>query len=344
MRAFQPWLLSVKRGAPWFAPPALALALALAYPFLLRAFSDATQIAAGQPGIIRAALGWFCLFLAASVPFVGLACAYKLRDAAAPGDRPARARSLAYLTVAAPPLFVFIEVTRGLIGHPLSDEAIWLGLWGAAIVYIGLRRPATPSATSPRLRVVHGMSAALILVFIAFHLTNHLSGLVGSDVHAAIMKTGRAVYHRPVVEVLLIALLLLQIATGVTLAVRWSRLPGDGFRVLQIGSGLYIASFIVTHLNSALIGARAMRHVETDWAWASGAPEGLIHDAWNIRLVPHYGWGVFFVLTHLLLGLRQVLIAHAVPLPLVNRLWAGGLLVCGALASAIMAGLSGLRV
>ena len=340
MSAFQPWLLSVKRRAPWFAPPALALA----YPFLLHAFSNATEIAAGQPGIVRAALGWFCLFLASSVPLVGIACASTLRDAAAPGDRPARARSLAYLTVAAPPLFVFVGVTRGLIGHPLSDEAIWLGLWPAAILYVFLRRPAATRAMPPRLRVVHGVSAALILVFIAFHLTNHLSGLIGPDVHATIMKAGRAVYRRPVVEALLIGLLLFQIATGVTLALRWSRLPGDGLRVLQIGSGLYVASFIVTHLNSALIGARAVRHVETDWAWASGAPEGLIHDAWNIRLVPHYGWGVFFVLVHLLLGLRQVLIAHAVPRSLVNRLWAGGLLVCGALASAIMAGLLGLRV
>ena len=113
--------------------------------------------------------------------------------------------------------------------------------------------------------------------------------------------------------------------------------------MLQIGSGLYIASFIVTHLNSALIGARAVRHDETDWAWASGAPEGLIHDAWNIRLVPHYGWGVFFVLVHLSLGLRQVVIAHGVAPRLVNRLWVGGVVVCGAIALAIMAGLLGLR-
>jgi len=128
------------------------------------------------------------------------------------------------------------------------------------------------------------------------------------------------------------------------MARRWSRLPGDGFRVLQVGSGLYIASFIVTHLNSALIGARAVRHVETDWAWASGAPEGLIHDAWNIRLVPHYGWGVFFILVHVSLGLRQVLSAHGVAPRLVNRLWMGGVAGCGIVAVAIMAGLLGLRI
>jgi hypothetical protein len=143
---------------------------------------------------------------------------------------------------------------------------------------------------------------------------------------------------------LLISLLLFQIITGVTLAARWSRGAGDRFRVLQIGSGLYLASFIVTHLNSALVGARAVRHIETDWAWASGGAEGLIFDVWNIRLVPHYGWGVFFVVTHLMLGLRQVLIAHRFDARTVNRLWAGGIAASAAVATAIMSGLLGFRI
>jgi hypothetical protein len=286
--------------------------------------------------------GWLCLLLAAAVPVVGLACAYSVR--AASDDARVRARSLANLAVMAPPLFVFVGVTRGLVGRPLNDEAIWLGLWASLFAYVGLRGPALARDMPRRLRVAHGLSASLILIFIAFHLTNHLSGLIGPGVHAAIMKAGRTVYRSPLIEALLVGLLLFQIVTGLTLARRWSRLPGDGYRVLQVGSGIYIASFIVTHLNSALIGARMVRHVETDWAWASGAPEGLIHDAWNIRLVPHYGWGVFFVLVHLLLGLRQVLVAHAVPRPFVDRLWVGGLVACGAVASAIMVGLLGVRV
>jgi hypothetical protein len=331
----------MKRTVAWFAP----VGPALLYPFLLHAFSNRL----GEPGshldFVRTAAGGLCLLLAVAVPLVGLAWAYCLRAISDPGDVRLRARSLAYLTMVAPPLFVFIGVTRGLIGHPLSDETIWLILWGAAIAYVGLGpRAATMTIASPGLRVVHGMSASIIVIFILFHLTNHLSGLIGPDVHAAIMKAGRTIYRRPVIEGLLIGLLLFQIATGLTLARRWSRLPGDGFRVLQVASGFYIASFIVTHMNSALIGARAVRNIETDWAWASGAPEGLIHDAWNIRLVPHYGWGVFFVLAHLLLGLRQVLIAHAVAPQLVNRLWMVGVVACGAIALAIMAGLLGLRI
>jgi len=329
------------RSMKWFAP----LPLALSYPFLLQAFSSWAGAPGSHVDMVRAAAGWLCLLLAVAVPLVGLAWAYCLRSVADPVDARVRARSLAYLTMMAPPLFVWIGVTRGLIGRPLSDQTIWLGLWVAAIAYLGLRPPAAATgAPSPKVRIVHGVAASLILLFIGFHLTNHLSGLIGPDMHAAIMKAGRSVYRRPLVEGLLVGLLLFQIATGLALARRWSRLPGDGFRVLQIGSGLYIASFIVTHLNSALISARAVRHIETNWAWASGAPEGLIHDAWNIRLVPHYGWGVFFILVHVSLGLRQVLIAHGLAPRLVNRLWMGGVVGCGAIALAIMAGLLGLRI
>ncbi len=331
----------MKRDAAWFVPAAPALL----YPFLLHAFSEAAGAAGTHPNAALAVIGWLCLLMAGATPLIGLGWAYRLRGASdAASDRArVRARTLAFLTMIAPPLFVFIGVTRGLIGHPLSDETIWLVCWGAAILFIGFRSPAPAQAPPSWLRVAHGVLASLIVLFVAFHLSNHLSGLVGPELHAAIMKAGRTVYRFPLVEVLLVGLLLGQIVTGLVLARRWARLPGDGFRVLQIGSGLYLAAFIVAHLNSALISARAVRHIETDWAWASGAPEGLIHDAWNIRLVPHYGWGAFFVLAHLSLGLRQIMIAHGVPLTLANRLWVAGIIVCGLVAVAITAALLGLR-
>jgi hypothetical protein len=118
----------------------------------------------------------------------------------------------------------------------------------------------------------------------------------------------------------------------------------DAFRIFQIGSGAYLAAFILTHLNSALISARAVHHIETNWAWASGAPTGLIHDAWSIRLVPHYALGVFFVLAHLCSGLRGVLMAHGVGATSANRIWAAGLVVSGLVSVAIMSGLCGARI
>ena len=69
----------------------------------------------------------------------------------------------------------------------------------------------------------------------------------------------------------------------------------------------------------------------------------LIHDAWSIRLVPHYALGVFFVLAHLASGLRGVLIAHGVSVTLGNRIWTAGLVAGGLISVAIMRGLCGAR-
>jgi hypothetical protein len=321
------------------------VALTLAYPFILKLFNASV---AGSAAVAWGAASLLFLLLM-SVPIVGLLWARRmtlLPDATAPFF--IRVRQLAYFTMAAPPLYVFIGVTRGLVGRPLTDDTIWLAVWCIALAVVWLRadRPvaATLPATTSRWRVAHGVSAALIVLFVCFHLTNHLTGLVGPELHASIMRAGRAVYRAPLVEVVLIALLLFQVVSGARLALRWSRTTGDAFRVFQIGSGIYIAAFLLTHLNSALISARWVRHIETDWAWASGAPEGLLHDAWNIRLVPHYAFGVFFVLAHLFSGLRLVLIAHGTSAQLANRIWIGGIAVSVVVACAIMAGLFGVRL
>jgi hypothetical protein len=138
--------------------------------------------------------------------------------------------------------------------------------------------------------------------------------------------------------------MLFQVISGARLAWRWSGAPGDAYRVFQIGSGVYLAAFIVTHLNSALVSARAVHKIDTGWSWASGAPTGLIHDAWNIRLVPHYALGVFFILAHLASGLRGVVIAHGVNVTVANRMWTSGLVVSGLVSVAIMSGLCGVRI
>jgi len=324
------------------------LFLTLAYPFLLKAF-NASVTAAGSTSNLRWMTGSIFLLFIMSVPLVGLVWAHRLTASTeSPSLFLLRARQLAYFTIAAPPLYVFTGVTRGLVGRPLTDEIVWIGVWilAAAYVFIGTDRSSgtgVPASTS-RWRVAHGVSATLIVLFVVFHLTNHLTGLLSPEVHASIMKMGRAVYRIPIIEFALIGLLLFQAGSGVSLALRWSRTTGDAFRVFQIGSGIYLAAFIITHLNSALISARVVRHLETDWAWASGGEAGLILDSWNIRLVPHYAFGVFFVLSHLVTGLRQVLIAHEVNPRLANRGWLIGALASFAVAATIMAGLFGARL
>jgi hypothetical protein len=322
---------------------------AISYPFWLDAFHFAVSPSVGPLSAARIFGAALCLFAATALPFLGLACAFWMTRAS-PSLFELRARRLAYITIGAPPLFVLTGVGLSLLHVHVSDELVWVVVWLAACLYVMLGGEGKPAPSVPitgsiaKWRVVHGVAGAFILFYILFHLTNHLLGLLGPDVHAAVMKTGRQVYRSPVVEPILVALMLFQVIVGARLAWRWSALPVDAFRVFQIGSGVYLAAFILTHLNSALISARAVHHIETNWAWASGEPTGLIHDAWSIRLVPHYALGVFFVLAHLSSGLRGVLIAHGVGATSVNRIWAGGLVVSALVSVAIMSGLCGVRI
>ena len=334
----------VARNVVVLAPAAAALS----YPYLLKGFHF--SVSPADTPLSGAAMLAAAIFLlgAIAVPAFALAFASRLSRVVTPSRFELRARRLAYLSICAPPLFVFVGVTIGLLGLPMKDESIWAVGWLVACAYTWMgstkERATSPPNPPIKLRVGHGISAAVITVFILFHLTNHLLGWLGPDAHAAVMEIGRSVYRAPIFETILIALLLFQAISGGRLAWYWTAVPSDAYRAFQIGSGAYLAAFLVTHLNSALVSARAVRNIETDWAWASGAPEGLIYDAWNIRLLPHYALGVFFVLAHLTSGLRQVLLAHGVAAQSVNRIWIVGLTLSGLVSTVIVSGLCGARI
>lgn len=322
------------------------LGVALVYPHLLnvshtlKPFTLATSVG-------ERLMGLAALLCALLVPVYGLVIAFGLGRLERPSAFERRARRLALLAVASPPLFVLCGVGLGLLGSPLPDVWAWTVGWCSALVFgsIASNRPAAVVATPrPALRVVHGVAAAVLVVFILFHLGNHLTGLLGPEAHAEVMRIGGVVYRSAAMEPILIALLLLQVAVGGGLAWRWTGNPGDFHRTVQIGSGVYVGAFILTHLNSALVSARLVRGIPTNWAWASGAPEGLLLDAWNIRLVPHYGYGVLFVFLHLCSGLRTVFLAHGMERRLANRIWTMGVAGGAVVAGTIMAALCGLRL
>ena len=316
------------------------LAAVLIYPYLLGAFHAA--ILSGM--IVPAAL---LLLAALAVPPLGFAIAYNLARTSDPDASALRARRLAYASMTAPPMFVFLGVAPGLVGIHLPDKLIWVLVWLllAALTWVMPERAVAPMrAPKAAWRVAHGVSAILIACFVTFHLFNHLTGLIGPATHAAVMKVGRTVYRSSFVEPVLVALFLFQIASGLKLFWRWSALKADLFRTFQIGSGLYLAMFILAHMNSAFISARAVHHIQTDWAWAAGLPAGLIRDDWNIRLLPHYAFGAFFVLGHLVSGARVVMLNHRVGLAAANRFWFAGLGAAALIATAIIAGLCGVRI
>ena len=337
---------SMPAGArdPFVMTPATA---AIAYPFLLRGFHAAIG-AAGGTGFAHGLLAWPLLLGAFLAPGLGMLFAFRSAGLEHPTSFQLRARLLAYLSLASPPLYIFASFLLSILGQPLPESVAWVVAWSAFATWVWTARGAeAPGASSPpgtKARVAHGFIAALLVVYVFFHLTNHLFGLIGPDAHAAVMKLGRKVYRAPAIEPVLVALLLTQVGLGAWLAWRWSRLRIDRYRVFQVASGVYLLFFILTHMNSALVAARALQGIDTAWDWASGAPTGLIHDDWSIRLVPHYALGVFFVLSHLASGLRAVLIAHGVRASVANRAWTLGVVCAAMVSAAIIGGLCRIRI
>jgi len=323
--------------------------LALVYPFLLDGFHAGA--AAGAKGSFAA--WWLAvafLIAAIAVPIVALLGVMALAEVATASPAQARARTVALLAVTAPTLFVFLGVVLYMLHDPVRDTALWVAGWAIAclLVATGETRIAARSSAPPApawLPVAHGVSAAaIVVVYLSLHLGNHLFFLAGPQTYDAVQKLFRHVYRAKVVQPVLVALFLFQVCSGVFLAARRTAAPMDRFRTFQVASGVFLAVYILGHMDSVFIYGRAYMGIDTDWAFATGAPAGLVRDAWNIRLVPHYGLGVFFVVSHLFAGARSVMLSHGVRKSFADRCMIGGAAFGALLAGVIMLGMCGARL
>src|SRR5918993_1087010 len=93
------------------------------------------------------------------------------------------------------------------------------------------------------IRIAHRVSAALLAIFLAVHLLNHVVALWGIAAHLAFMDGARLVYRSPALEPMLLAAVLVQIVTGVEqVRAGWGTRQGFWQRT-QAASGLYLAFF-----------------------------------------------------------------------------------------------------
>lgn len=315
----------------------IPLGATLLYPWLLNGFHAAVAPASAAPSIMLAGLALIGAFF---VPVAGFFCAWKM-----PG--PPALRRLGYAAVMAPTLYVFMGVLSYMVKARIADEVLWTMLW---LILGGIAFVAPPpvagagSGKVSRWRVTHGVTATIIVLFVLFHLVNHLFGLAGYAVHDAVRELGEAIYRMPVLEPLLALLLVFQTITGVRLFWHWSSTQQDFFRTVQLASGLFLAVYVIGHMDSVFVFARSYLETTTSFAWAAGAPTGIVLDAWNIRLLPHYLLGVFFVLVHLACGARVVALAHGLTSRTANRLWAVAVIASLALAVLIILIMTGLRL
>ena len=333
--------------AHWFAAP-LAAAI---YPWLLVIFHDAAKAIGRGEGMFAWIGAGLALAAALAMPAIAFWAALRLGRIPEPSAAELAARRTALLAVAVPPMFTLTGVVMLLLGRPDWDIGVLTLVWTALALRIAgadrtPRRQAASAGSAPSAgwRVAHGAGAVLALLFLAFHFSNHLVGLVGPEAHLAVMKVLRVVYRSPLVEPLLIGVFAFMIVTGLRLAWRWSARPMDAARTLQVAGGVFLTWAVISHVNAVLYLARVHFGVDTDWGFAIGAPAGMLRDPWNIRLLPYYLGGVFFVVAHAFCGLRIVMLAHHAPRTSADRVLAAGIVFAALLATTIILAMCGLRL
>jgi hypothetical protein len=336
---------------PIAARPTVVLLIVamLLYPIWLQLFHFAGRqaVAAGTTSAQSLAWAGVVLFLLLAFALPVLAFVVARSNSHLPlSRRELFSRRTAHLAFATPSLYVAAGGYRGLLGLKTQELILWAILWLAVAAIVMMRvppreRPLTAPATPAWLTTVHGsVAAGLVLIFLGWHLANHLSALFGSDLQHRVMAELRLWYRSDIVQPILIAGVVFMMASGLLLARRATATRTDMLGTLQTLTGAYLAAFLFSHLTSTF-SARS-RGIDTDWLWATSAPEGLF--AGYVRLIPHYALGVACLVTHLGCGLRLILLQHQVAQATADRVaWtvAGG----GALlATAIMAGMLGLRL
>ncbi|MCS4243102.1 hypothetical protein M2418_002633 [Rhizobium sp. BIGb0125] len=321
----------------------------LVYP----GFVDIFHISVGEPGsslsLGAGLIAGFMLVLMFSVPLIGFAFAVRGVGGSPSLAFETRARRLAYAVVVGPTMYCLVGVLQILASSPIPDQVIWVVLWCLGLLWLwatpdGHSNTVAPARPIPWLRVAHGVSAAVVLIYIAFHLANHLFALLGQEAHTTVMNMGRTVYRSPIGETILVAAMLFQVISGLILAWRWSSHKLDFYKTFQVASGFFLSIFILGHMNAVFVLARMYFGIPTDWDFATGAPNGLIHDWWSARLIPHYALAILLLIGHSFSGLRVVMLAHGTSESLANRVWWVGQLGGACLSTTIMLAMCGFRI
>lgn len=144
----------------------------------------------------------------------------------------------------------------------------------------------------------HRLTAAALALFLTLHLGNHLALFAGAEAHAALQNTLRPLYRGASVEPILLTLFALQIGLGLTLARR--RGMGRGWAAAQVGSGLYLAVFLIQHVPAVLAARAATPPTATDARFAAAVLQG-----WPaLYFAPYYALAVAALATHIAAALH----------------------------------------
>jgi hypothetical protein len=198
----------------------------------------------------------------------------------------------ALLAVVSPALFTAM---RRISGNQLM---VWylVTAFTALAAFVPTSDSAIPASTT-KFRHIHASSAIVLTTFALMHVFNHSLAIVSLGTNTAVLHVLRFVYRQNVGQTILIAAVVVQVCTGLTMVWKYHLRRATPLRNLQLVSGLYLAVFLITHLITVLTTRRS--GIDTDFGWASHAPAGLLAGLLTVPLLPRYSLAVLAVFVHL---------------------------------------------
>ena len=148
---------------------------------------------------------------------------------------------------------------------------------------------------SPLLHTIHRIGACVLGAFLTLHLINHLQAIGSPEAHIRFMEAFRAVYRNRVAEAILLLCVASQIASGLTFIRRRWRDRHQGLDLLQLGSGLYLAFFLLVHVGAVLAG-RMQFGLDTNFYYAAAGMHVL---PYRYFFMPYYFFAVLAITVHL---------------------------------------------
>ena len=146
-----------------------------------------------------------------------------------------------------------------------------------------------------RIRRLHLLTGAFLLLFIALHMFNHLAAFESPQAHIDRMESLRTVYRNPVIEIVLLVAVLVQLVLGIRLLLKARNDTYTLVGRLQVVSGAYLAFFLIIHVSVVMMG-RTILGLDTNfWFAAAGYQTTLT----ALFFVPYYFLAILALFIHL---------------------------------------------
>ena len=142
---------------------------------------------------------------------------------------------------------------------------------------------------------LHYFSGIIILIFVGFHLLNHVYSIFGINAHIQLMKDFRVVYRNIIIESVLLAAVAIQIFSGTKLFLKKRKTAAGFFEKLQIRTGLYLAFFLIFHVGVVLFGRYYLK-LDTNLYFGVA---GLNTFPYNLFFIPYYALAIISFFGHI---------------------------------------------